>query len=90
MDRGAWWASVLGVARSRIRLSVFHFASPCAMGFRGGSAVKNPLAMRELQEVHVQSPGWKDPLEEGMATHSSGLAWTEEQGRKKLDTTQVT
>ena len=22
-----------------------------------------------------QSPGWKDPLEEGMATHSSILAW---------------
>ena len=23
----------------------------------------------------VQSPGWEDPLEEGMATHSSILAW---------------
>ena len=32
----------------------------------------------------VQSLGWKDPLEEGMATHSSILAWripwTEEPG----------
>ena len=23
----------------------------------------------------VQSPGWEDPLEEGMATHSSILVW---------------
>ena len=25
MDRGAWWATVLGVAQSRMRLSDFHF-----------------------------------------------------------------
>ena len=34
--------------------------------------VKNPPVMRE---TWVQSLGWKDPLEEGMATHSSTLAW---------------
>ena len=41
--------------------------------------VKNPHAMRD---TWVQSLGWedpleegKDPLEEGMATHSSILAW---------------
>ena len=34
--------------------------------------VKNPPAM---QETWVQSLGWEDPLEEGMATHSSVLAW---------------
>ena len=34
--------------------------------------VKNPPAM---QETWVHSLGWKDPLEEGMATHSSILAW---------------
>ena len=34
--------------------------------------VKNPPA---LQETWVQSLGWGDPLEEGMATHSSILAW---------------
>ena len=43
--------------------------------------VKNSLAM---QETWVQSLGWEDPLEEGMATHSSILAWriprTEEPG----------
>ena len=33
--------------------------------------VKNMPAVRE---TWVQSLGWKDPLEEGMATHSSILA----------------
>ena len=31
--------------------------------------------MQETQETLVQSLGWEDPLEEGMATHSSILAW---------------
>ena len=43
--------------------------------------IKNLPAMREIQ---VQSLGWEDPLEDGMATHSSILAWripwTEETG----------
>ena len=34
--------------------------------------VKNPPAM---WETCVQSLGWEDLLEEGMATHSSILAW---------------
>ena len=34
--------------------------------------VKNPPAM---PETWVQSLGWGNPLEEGMATHSSILAW---------------
>ena len=34
--------------------------------------VKNSLAM---QDTWVRSLGWEDPLEEGMATHSSILAW---------------
>ena len=42
------------------------------MDFPGGSAVKNLTAM---QETRVRSLGWEDPLEEGMATHSSILAW---------------
>ena len=44
--------------------------------------VKNPPAMQETQ---VQSLGEEDPLEEGMVTHSSILAWripwTEKPGR---------
>ena len=44
--------------------------------------VKSLPAMHETQ---VQSLGWEDPLEKGMATHSSILVWripwTEEPGR---------
>ena len=36
-------------------------------GYPGGSAVKNLPAMQETQ---VQSLGWEDLLEKGMATHS--------------------
>ena len=43
--------------------------------------VKNPPAM---QETWIRSLGWEDPLEEGMETHFSVLAWrlpwTEEPG----------
>ena len=43
--------------------------------------VKNPPAM---QETWVQSLGWEDPREKGMATRSSSFAWriprTEEPG----------
>ena len=48
-----------------------------------------------MQEMRIGSLDWEDPLEEGMATHSSILAWeipwTEEPGglqSKELDTTE--
>ena len=54
--------------------------------------------MQEKQEAWVRSLGWKDPLEEGTATHSSILTWripqTEEPGgyspwgRTESDTTE--
>ena len=41
--------------------------------------------LQETSEAQVRSLGWEDPLEEGMATHSSIFAcripWTEEPGR---------
>ena len=37
--------------------------------------VKNLSARQEMQETWVLSLSWEDPLEEGMATHSSILAW---------------
>ena len=68
------------------------------MAFPGGSAVKNP--MQELQETRVGSLGWEDPIEEGMATHSSILAWRipwieelgslSQLGHKELNMTEVT
>ena len=45
-------------------------------GFLGGLVVKNPPAMQETQEMWVRSLGQEEPLEEGIATHSSTLAWT--------------
>ena len=52
-----------------------------AWGFPVAQMVKNMPAM---QETGVQSLGWEDPLEKGMATHSNILAWrilwTEEPG----------
>ena len=40
--------------------------------------VKNPPAM---WETWVRSLGWEDPLEEGMATHPSIIAWRVPTGR---------
>ena len=44
----------------------------CSWAFLGVQMVKNPPTM---QETWVRSLGWEDPLEKGMATHSSILAW---------------
>ena len=42
------------------------------LGLPRGSVVKNLPAVQELQ---ARSLGWEDPLEEGMATLFSVLAW---------------
>ena len=47
-------------------------AEPGDLGFPVAQMVKNPPVM---QETWVRSLGWENPLEEGMATHSSILAW---------------
>ena len=53
------------------------------MGFPDGSVVKKKIRL-PMQEMHVQSLGQEDPLEEEMTAHSSILAWriprTEEPG----------
>ena len=56
--------------------------------------------MQEIQETRVQSLGWEDLLEKGMATYSSILAWRipgkrslagyNPQSCKESDTTEVT
>ena len=54
------------------------------MGFPVGSALKNPPAKQESQEMQFRFLGQEDPLEKGMATHYSILArkipWMEEAG----------
>ena len=66
-------------------LSGFPFSlGKSSAGLPGGSRGKETPVVQETQETWVQSRGWEDPLEEGMATHSSVLAWgvprTEEPG----------
>ena len=71
---GKGWAMV---PESRVKCEGFS-------AFPSDSVVKNLPAVQEAQETRVRSLGWKDPLEEGIATHSSILAWriqwTEEPG----------
>ena len=84
MDRGSWWASVHGVTRVGHNLATKPPPQLKYRGFPGGSVVKNLLAMQEMQERCVWTLDQEDPLEEGLATHSSILAWripwTEEPG----------
>ena len=95
--RGTWWAAVHGVAKSQTRLSnsaCMHepftrtgkYTYSPLLGIFWASLVaqmvKNPPVM---QDYRVQSLGWEEPLEKGMATPSSILPWripwTEEPGR---------
>ena len=62
------WVGKFPQRRERLPSPVF-LGSP---GILGLQTVKNPPAMRE---TWVRSLGWEDPLDEGMATHSSILAW---------------
>ena len=63
-------------------VGLFHHATWIDWASLMAQTIKNLPAMRE---TWVQSVGWEDPLEEGMATHSSILGlenpWTEESGR---------
>ena len=64
--------------------------------FPVGPGGKAPACQsRRSKKTRVQSLGWEDPLEEGMATHSSILAWRIPMDRgawdcKKLDMTETT
>ena len=71
------------------------------MGFRGGTVGKeSACSVQETQEMQVHFLGWEDTLEEGMATHSSILAWRipwaeepsrlQSRGCIELDTTDMT
>ena len=91
MDTGTWRAAVHEVAELDMteRLSTAQHRKvlekskllSSLMCFPGGSVVKNLPA---IQETRVRSMGREDPLEEEMATCSSGLTykipWTEKLG----------
>ena len=77
-DLGGRFSQTRGQAWSKSMFRSYFQASQVAQW------VKNLPAMQETQETCVQSLGLEDPLEKGMATHSSILAWriswTEEAG----------
>ena len=90
-ERVPWWLLSMGVElvlTSKL-LRQFTYLSRVSVpdeiwrmiASRVVQSVKNPSAM---QETRVWSLGWEDPLEEGMATHSSiftqRIPWTEEPG----------
>ena len=54
------------------------------LGFPGGSAIKNPPAMQETQEIWVLFLGQEDLLEKEMATQSTILSWEKSHGQKSL------
>ena len=67
MDRGAWWATVHGVAKNQTQLSDLahtHAITNASLfphrGFPGGLVVKNLPA---VPETWVRSLGWEDLLE---------------------------
>ena len=58
----------------------------CLLQYSWASLVAQTVKnLPAIQKTWVQSPGWEDPLEKRMATHSSILAWripwTEEPGK---------
>ena len=82
-DGGGWWAAVYGVAQSRTRLKWLSSSSNDL--FSASLVAQWQRIHLPMQETQVRSLGWADPLEKGLATHSSILAWripwTEEPGR---------
>ena len=72
MDRGAWQAAIHRVPKSRTQLKQLSMHSDSYRASQVALVVKNPPS------------SWEDTLEEGMASHSSVLAWripwTEEPG----------
>ena len=75
IDKEAWCATIVH-GESDV-------TNAFTLDFPGGTSSKE-LPCQEPLEIRVQSLGWEDPLQEGMAPHSSTLPWripwTEEPG----------
>ena len=76
MDRGAWWVTVHRVTKSQTRLSNYHFHfQMLSWTSEVALLVKNP----PVNAGDKRDPGFISGsgsfLKEGMATHSSILAW---------------
>jgi len=67
------WCSLFLFTDSQIPL--YGYATICFSIHAGGASGKEPTCQCRKQETRVRSLGQEDPPEEGMATHSSILAW---------------
>ena len=83
LNKNSMWEMAQSLGRIIHRKTIYHIyyhpnreqlvliiALHCR-GFPVAQWYKEPMA----QETQVRALGWEDPLEEGMATHSSILAW---------------
>ena len=87
MDREAWHAAIHRVAKSRTRLS--NWAELNWIPYRATWVAQWIKNLPAIQETQVWSLGQEDPLEEGMAPHSSILAWRSPE-REELSRLQST
>ena len=62
---------------------VHMYSAICSAMLPWWLSVKNLPEMQKMQEMGVRSLGWEDPLEEGMAIHSSILSG-ESHGQRRL------
>ena len=67
------WRLKIFILKEKCRKSILFFLNWGIVASLVVQTVKNLPAM---QETWIQSLGWEDPLEKGMATHSSILTWT--------------
>ena len=63
------------VLYSRFSLFIYFIHSINSVGFPGSANSKELYCQFRREEMRVRSLGWEDALEEGMAAHSSILAW---------------
>ena len=78
MDRGVWWATVYRAAKSwtRVKHLTTHACTlTLCRTFQVALVVKNPPANAGDMGMGLIPLIWEDPLEEGLETHSSILAW---------------
>ena len=93
-------AAALGLHWSNITVLLYEITLWLHYGYVRASLVAESVKnLPAMQETRVRSLGWEDPLEEGMATHSSILVWivpmdggawqaTVQGGRREWDTTK--
>ena len=76
INRGDWWATVHGVTRVELdSVTKQQFLLQVFMASWASLVAQTVKNLPAVRETWVQFLGWEDPLEEGIATHSSILSW---------------